>query len=48
MPNGALLETKSKLPAAEKVDPNNVLPEYPRPLLERKEWSNLNGLWNML
>lgn len=31
---------------AEKVDVNNVLPEYPRPIMERSEWSNLNGLWN--
>lgn len=30
----------------EKVDPTNVLPEYPRPLLERAQWQNLNGLWN--
>ena len=31
---------------ADKVDPNNVLPEYPRPLLERSAWMNLNGLWD--
>ncbi len=31
---------------AEKVDPSNVLPEYPRPQLVRGEWKNLNGLWN--
>lgn len=31
---------------AESVDPQNVLPEYPRPQLERAEWQNLNGLWN--
>ena len=31
---------------AEKVDPSNVLPEYPRPQLVRNEWQNLNGLWN--
>ncbi|MDR1743141.1 MAG: beta-galactosidase [Dysgonamonadaceae bacterium] len=31
---------------AEQIDPKNVLPEYPRPLLERPEWKNLNGLWN--
>ena len=30
---------------AEKVDPQNVLPEYPRPLVERSQWANLNGLW---
>ena len=30
---------------AAKVDPQNVLPEYPRPLIERSQWANLNGLW---
>ena len=29
-----------------KVDPQNVLPEYPRPLIERSQWTNLNGLWD--
>ena len=28
------------------IDPNNVLPEYPRPQLERSNWVNLNGIWN--
>src|SRR4051812_10432349 len=28
------------------VSPRNVLPEYPRPQLVRKEWLNLNGLWD--
>jgi beta-galactosidase/beta-glucuronidase len=28
------------------VDPDNPLSEYPRPQLRRKEWKNLNGLWN--
>ena len=28
------------------LNPENVWPEYPRPQLERKEWLNLNGLWN--
>ena len=28
------------------VDPDNVLPEYPRPLMQRNEWVNLNGLWD--
>ena len=31
---------------AEKVTPENVLPEYPRPQMVRPEWQNLNGLWN--
>jgi beta-galactosidase/beta-glucuronidase len=31
---------------AEKMDPQNVLPEYPRPVMERSEWKNLNGLWD--
>ncbi len=31
---------------AEKIDVNRVLPEYPRPLMVRENWSNLNGLWN--
>lgn len=37
---------KLKTPWAEKVDPNNVLPEYPRPIMERDSWQNLNGLWD--
>lgn len=31
---------------AEKVNPENVLPEYPRPQMVRTEWKNLNGLWD--
>ncbi|HQB27490.1 MAG TPA: glycoside hydrolase family 2 TIM barrel-domain containing protein [Paludibacter sp.] len=41
-PQGDKLKTKW----AETLDPNNVLPEYPRPLMERTEWQNLNGLWD--
>lgn len=37
---------KIKTVWASKVEPNHVLPEYPRPIMERKEWKNLNGLWN--
>jgi beta-galactosidase/beta-glucuronidase len=35
-----------RTPWAEQVSPANVLPEYPRPLMERNEWMNLNGLWD--
>ncbi|MDR0395355.1 MAG: beta-galactosidase [Tannerella sp.] len=37
---------KLKTEWADKVNPQNVLPEYPRPLIERSQWSNLNGLWD--
>lgn len=30
----------------ENLDVNNVLPEYPRPIMERSQWLNLNGFWN--
>ncbi|PWV45885.1 sugar-binding domain-containing protein [Chitinophaga sp. S165] len=30
---------------AKEVTPTNVLPEYPRPHMGRKQWVNLNGLW---
>ena len=33
-------------PWASKVDPAKPLPEYPRPQMVRKEWQNLNGLWD--
>ena len=36
---------KIKTQWAEKIDVNNVLPEYPRPIMERADWQNLNGLW---
>ena len=35
-----------KTPWAEDVNPENVLPEYPRPQMVRTEWLNLNGLWD--
>jgi beta-galactosidase/beta-glucuronidase len=37
---------KIKTPWAEKVTPENVWPEYPRPIMERADWQNLNGLWD--
>lgn len=32
-------------PWAEKLDKNNPLSEYPRPIMEREKWMNLNGIW---
>ncbi len=37
---------KIKTKWASEIDVNNVLPEYPRPIMEREEWQNLNGLWD--
>lgn len=37
---------KIKTAWAEKIDVKNVLPEYPRPIMERADWMNLNGLWD--
>ncbi|MCX6136626.1 MAG: hypothetical protein NTV54_03915 [Ignavibacteriales bacterium] len=31
---------------SQKIDPSNPLPEYPRPIMERALWQNLNGLWD--
>lgn len=36
---------KIKTVWAEKVTPDNVWREYPRPQLKRATWTNLNGLW---
>ncbi|MDR2969937.1 MAG: beta-galactosidase [Tannerellaceae bacterium] len=41
-PVGDKLKTKW----ANEINPENVLPEYPRPLMERGDWVNLNGLWD--
>ncbi|KAJ8077933.1 hypothetical protein PM082_000133 [Marasmius tenuissimus] len=42
-----LVEPKLKTPWTEAVssDPENVWAEYPRPLLRRNTWANLNGVW---
>ena len=31
---------------AKDVSPANAHPEYPRPQMVRKDWQNLNGLWD--
>ncbi len=36
---------KIKTKWAESINPSSVLPEYPRPIMERSDWTNLNGLW---
>ncbi|SCI19547.1 glycoside hydrolase family 2 protein [uncultured Bacteroides sp.] len=37
---------KIKTAWGEQLDAENVLPEYPRPIMERPEWKNLNGSWD--
>jgi len=37
---------KIKTRWAAEIDVNNLLPEYPRPIMERAEWQNLNGMWD--
>ena len=41
-PAGERIQTKW----AAQIDTNNILSQYPRPIMEREEWLNLNGLWN--
>ncbi len=44
--NWSIAGNKIKTPWAEKVNPANPLPEYPRPQMVREGWMNLNGLWD--
>ena len=41
-PAGDRIKTKW----AEQINPSDVLPEYPRPIMQRNDWKNLNGLWD--
>ncbi len=43
--NWKIAGAKITTPWAEKVNPANPLSDYPRPHLVRKDWVNLNGLW---
>ena len=38
-------QAKLMTPWAKDVNPDKVLPEYPRPQMQRTQWMNLNGLW---
>ncbi len=40
------VEGKIMTPFAAGVHPENPLPAYPRPQMERDQWKNLNGLWD--
>ncbi|MBC7617306.1 MAG: beta-galactosidase [Pedobacter sp.] len=37
---------KIKTTWGERLNPKSVLAEYPRPILKRQNWKNLNGLWH--
>ena len=43
--NWKIVPGKITSPWAEKVNPAEPLPEYPRPQLVRNNWTNLNGIW---
>ncbi len=44
----SIISGKITSPWAEKLSPANPLPEYPRPHMVRKNWMNLNGLWQYI
>ncbi|MGA6168005.1 LamG-like jellyroll fold domain-containing protein [Amycolatopsis magusensis] len=44
-PEWAMGTPKLPTPWTHLVNPDNALPEYPRPQLTRKDWQNLNGVW---
>ena len=44
-PQSPVPATRLQTRWGEKIDRANVLPEYPRPQMVRKDWQNLNGEW---
>ena len=46
-PTGSRLPGRLMTRWAKDVSPENALPEYPRPQMVRKDWLNLNGLWDI-
>lgn len=45
-PDWQIKDSPLKTRWARDVSPKNALPEYPRPQMVRKDWKNLNGLWD--
>ncbi len=44
--NWQMKKARIMTPWSENINPDKVLPEYPRPQLARDSWMNLNGLWD--
>lgn len=44
--NWQMKQARIMTPWAEKVDPDKVLDDYPRPQMVRANWYNLNGIWD--
>lgn len=42
----SMKQARIMTPWSEDIDPENVLPEYPRPQMVRQNWMNLNGIWD--
>src|SRR5262245_32547275 len=40
------IEPQLKTRWSKDVSPSNAHPEYPRPQMVRKDWMNLNGVWD--
>ena len=46
MAQWSLAGDRIKTEWSDRIDVENVWNEYPRPLMEREQWQNLNGLWS--